>query len=821
MKLRIILLVLSLLVLVSTSVGGLLYFRSLQEAAYVEARRHAATRAQMISTQFSSFLSQNLRPARVLAGLEELQTALIHPTAENIVQCNLILDHFRQALEVDVCYLMDGGGRTVATSNRFDEDSFLDKNFNFRPYFKRAVTGDPATYMALGTASNKRGVYYSHPVYGEGADLPVGVVVIKASVAPIENEIIQAYEGTVVLSDPHGVIFLSTNREWLFHTLWPLTPRQAEGIAESMQFGDGPWEWTGLEIKANHQGVDPAGNEFLVQEVPIADYPGWKVIYLRNLDAISSSVLGPMFRTTGMVILGLILMTGLAVFFLYRKAGSEIVKRRAVEEQLRKSNERYRSLYHHTPALLHSIDASGRLVSVSEHWTEALGYSPEEVVGRHLTSFMTEESRRFAEKTVFAEFFRTGVCKDVPYCFLRKDGKTIDVLLSAIAERDSEGTIVRSLAVLVDITERKRAEEALTLAKEQLDNYSRELERQVRERTQEFTSILNHTPAVVTMLDAQGRYVLVNSKYEELFGISNEKVLGKTQFEVFPPRVARELQRHDRRALVEKRSIQVEETIPVNGLKHTYLSIKYPVLDENGEATRVCGIAMDITDLKKAQDQLRRLSGNIMASQEQERASIARELHDELGQVLTALRMDTVWLRDRLKGVDHKGMQRIQSMCELIDSTISDVRNIATRLRPAVLDDLGLIDALDWFTTDFEKRTGIACVFSHINVPQVEDHIATAAYRIAQEALTNVARHSNASNVDVVLQGRDNMLTLAVMDNGCGFDVLSLADARELGVAGMRERAGLAGGVLDIVSLPNRGTKVYFRLPMPLHKEAA
>ncbi|MFW5792580.1 MAG: sensor histidine kinase [Desulfohalobiaceae bacterium] len=126
---------------------------------------------------------------------------------------------------------------------------------------------------------------------------------------------------------------------------------------------------------------------------------------------------------------------------------------------------------------------------------------------------------------------------------------------------------------------------------------------------------------------------------------------------------------------------------------------------------------MDITDLKKAQDQLRRLSGNIMASQEQERASIARELHDELGQVLTALRMNTVWLRDRLKGVDHKGMQRIQSMCELIDSTISDVRNIATRLRPAVLDDLGLIDALDWFTTDFEKRTGIACVFSHANVP--------------------------------------------------------------------------------------------------------
>ncbi|MFH2127317.1 MAG: sensor histidine kinase, partial [Pseudomonadota bacterium] len=266
--------------------------------------------------------------------------------------------------------------------------------------------------------------------------------------------------------------------------------------------------------------------------------------------------------------------------------------------------------------------------------------------------------------------------------------------------------------------------------------------------------------------------------------------------------------------LTEKRPFQVEELFPQDGGLHTYLSVRFPILDEQGRVTRLCGISVDITDLKKAQDQLRRLSGSIIASQEKERTAIARELHDELGQLLTALRMDAVWLRDRLHGFDDRATARAQTMCELIDRTISDVRHIATRLRPPVLDVLGLVDALEWHATDFEKRTGIACVFHHKNVPELSEFTAIAAFRVAQEALTNVARHAEASNVDVTLAAMDGELVVAVVDNGRGFKAEDLSEQGGLGMAGMRERASLAGGRLDIRSRPGQGTEVYLHLPL-------
>jgi len=203
-----------------------------------------------------------------------------------------------------------------------------------------------------------------------------------------------------------------------------------------------------------------------------------------------------------------------------------------------------------------------------------------------------------------------------------------------------------------------------------------------------------------------------------------------------------------------------------------------------------------------------------MANQEKERSAIARELHDELGQVLTALRMDSVWMHERLKKADPKAAQRALTMCRLIDKNIEDVRGMAFRLRPGVLDDLGLVDALEWYTADFEKRTEIACVFEHNDVSSLDDGISTAAYRIAQEALTNIARHASANHVDVVLKTNDGLLTLAVVDNGQGFDALHLSESEGLGVAGMRERAALVGGSLDVQSQPRKGTRVSFKVPI-------
>jgi PAS domain S-box-containing protein len=814
MKLRIILIVLSLLAFLSASIGGFLYYSSLKESAFEQAERQAALEAERIKTGLSSFLSENLRSVKALAGLEELKQALSSKDDDVLAVANLMLDHFNNSLGADVCYLMDYKGNTVASSNRNAADSFVGENFAFRPYWRQAIQGDPATYMALGITSKKRGVYYSHPVYGDGGDSPKGVAVIKASIEPLEKEFSQTYEGIVLLTDPHGIIFISNRANWLLHSLWKLSPEELTGVVNSLQFGIGPWKSIGLEIKQDNYVIDESKNEYLMYRKKVDKYPGWNVVYLRNLNAISKALSDPLLSITGSIILSLCGLIGLSVFFLYKKASYDIIRRKEAEEALRKSEERYRSLYHNTPAMLHSIDNQGRLISVSDYWVKALGYERDEVIARKSTDFLTEASRIFAEKKVLPEFLRTGHCKDVSYQFVKKNGEKIDVLLSAIAERDQEENITRSLAVLLDVTEQKRAQAELKKAKEELSSYSKDLERQVNERTREISGILRYTPAVVYIKDKEGKYLMVNSRYEELFGVRSEDIRGKTAHDIFPKELADQFQADDLQVFNERRTSQVEEEVPLKDGVRTYISVKFPLYDEQDSVYGVCGIATDITELKKVQDQLRRLSGSIMAGQEKERAAIARELHDELGQVLTALRMDCVWMRDRLKVLDAKASERTFAMCELIDQTIDDVRSIAVRLRPGVLDDLGLTDALEWYTNDFEKRTGIACTFNHLNVPEVNEMVATAAYRITQEALTNVARHSSATHVDVILQAKENRLSLEVVDNGRGFSTQGLKESECLGMAGMRERASLVGGSVDIRSQPGTGATVFLDLPI-------
>lgn len=815
MRLRTILLVLTLLALLSITVSGFYYVFSLRESEVEVARRRASLHSEIIRNQLEGFLSENLKPVRALAGLPEIQRALTIPDHEIIAQANYILDLFRDALDVDVVYLLDRKGTTVASSNRNGPDSFVGENFAFRPYFREAMQGMPAKYLALGLTSRKRGAYYSHPVQGEEVDDPQGVVVIKAPISVMEKNIIQSSsDGITLLSGPYGVIFSSNRPGWLFGSLWPLTGRQVDDLHQTRQFGGGPWQWVGLARVDANRVEDGEGRRYLLHARELESYPGWQVIHLQDLQAAGENVFEPLVKTTGSLVVALCLLAGLAVYYLYRKARQEIVRRRSIERELRSSEERYRTLYHNTPAMLHSIDPEGRVVSVSDYWCETLGYRAEEVIGRRLVEFLTAESRRELVERNQPLFFRTGRLKDVSYGFFKKSGDIIDVLLSAFAERDANGGIVRSLAVLVDITERKRMEGELRQAQEQLSRHSKDLERQVGERTREVTSFLAYTPAVVYLKDSQGRYLLVNGRFADLLGRDQDQVRGRRDTEVFSPEVAEQFRRNEGLVLTSGQPQQFEETIDQPDGPHTYLSVKFPVQGDDGRVTALWSVSLDITELKKAQESLRRLSGMILASQEKERTSIARELHDELGQVLTALRMDAVWLQRRLGGGDAKAAERARAMCELIDRTITEVRSIATRLRPAVLDDLGLVDALEWHTSDFEKRTGVLCRLALGVADQIKGVSAIAAYRVAQEALTNVARHAEASRVEVSLFGEGGWLVLRVSDDGKGFDPERHAGPEGWGVAGMRERAGLVGGNLSILSAPNAGTTVELRLPL-------
>jgi PAS domain S-box-containing protein len=777
MKLRIILLILSLMAVIFASAGGFFYYSSLKKAAFREAEAENIIHLERIHKNLTSLLSGYNKPVRTLAGMQELQELLRYYTPESLLAANRILDHFRNTLEADVCYLMDNKGNTIASSNRNDPDSFVGQNFSFRPYFQLAIQGHHTSYLALGATSGKRGVYFSYPIYEFAEESPAGIVVIKGSIEMIERELGVNEEELVLVTDPRGVIFISNRQDWLYRTAWKISAEKIDEIRASRQFGSGPWEWVGLEMADKQYVVDKSGRKYLYHHLELDNYQGWKVIHLLDMEKVAQQAFKPLVVFVRPIALALFVVLSLSVLMLYRQASLEIRQRKVAEEALRESDARYRSLYHNTPAMLHSINREGQIVSVSNYWSEMLGYSEEEVIGRNLTDFFTEESKKYAEQAVLPEFFQSGYCTDIPYQVVKKNGQIIDILLSAIGDRDETGEIIRTLAVSIDVTERNRALEALSRAKEELSSYSKDLEKQVSKRTREITNILKYTPDVVYVKDRDGKYVLVNSRFEELFGVSNEDVRGKTDYEVVSAEVADQFRKNDSKVLEDGASLQTEENVVHNDEVHTYLSVKFPVYDEAGDVNGVCGISTDITAVKKAQDQLRLLSGRIMASQEKERTAIARELHDELGQVLTALRMDAVWMQERLKEIEPNIAERALTMCDLIDKTIKDVRSIAIRLRPGVLDDLGLVDALEWLTTDFENRIGITCVFEHENVPVLNETVATAAYRICQEAMTNVAKYAEATRVSVVLSADNNRLSLSVRDDGKGFDFSALAES--------------------------------------------
>ncbi len=488
----------------------------------------------------------------------------------------------------------------------------------------------------------------------------------------------------------------------------------------------------------------------------------------------------------------------------------EIEERSRTEAELKRTTKWLENVIDNSVDAIGIVDRHGRFLLWNRRAVEIYGYTAEELAGK--TAFELYADHEALDR-MLAQLRNRGVVREYEILMRKKDGSVVPMDISLSLLKDDQGHTIGSVCVARDLSEHKKAGAELKAAQEELRQYSKDLERQVRERTREITSILTYTPSVVYITDREGRFRLVNARFEELFGVRQEEARGKTVFDLFPREVAEPRRASDLAALRERRPYQVEEPFPQDGQVSWYLTVKFPLYDESGEATGLCAISTDITALKKAQDQLRRLSGSIMASQEKERAALARELHDELGQVLTALRMDAVWLFERVKNQDIRVAERALTMCDLIDSTIDEVRGLATRLRPGVLDDFGLIDALDWYTREFAKRTRLACLFEHSEVPVLENTVATAAYRIAQEALTNVARHARATQVRITIGLTDGRLTLRVRDNGRGFQLTELVEVECLGLAGMRERAALVGGILQIFSQPGYGTQVEFSLP--------
>jgi len=389
------------------------------------------------------------------------------------------------------------------------------------------------------------------------------------------------------------------------------------------------------------------------------------------------------------------------------------------------------------------------------------------------------------------------------------NGEVRHIKAFARVVRDERGVPVRMIGINYDITDRRRAEESL------------------RQSEAHYRALVENTPDIIARFDRDCRYRFVNSAVAQVSEVKPEDFVGRSLREVgFSDEQASFREKMIRNVFETRTPFETEfEFERANGPAIFEWRV-YPEFDERGNVQTVLSINRDVTTRKQAEEQLRQsreqlraLSSHLQSVREEERTHIAREVHDELGQALTALKIDLHGLQHALTRKAGSEIDRltakIKSMSNLIDTTIHSVRRIATELRPGILDDLGLVAAIEWQAGDFQIRTGIRCeVASSVDYVALGRDRSTAAFRILQETLTNVARHAGASRVAIELKQDDGNLVLEVTDNGKGITEHDIAGSGSLGLLGMRERAHLLGGELEIGGTADEGTAVIVRIPL-------
>jgi PAS domain S-box-containing protein len=450
------------------------------------------------------------------------------------------------------------------------------------------------------------------------------------------------------------------------------------------------------------------------------------------------------------------------------------------------------------------IDAAGVIRMWNNRAETMFGWLEAEAIGQRLSQTIIPERYRERHDQGLARYRVTGegalVNRRVEMTARHRDGREfpVELAITPIEQADEPrfGVFVR------DITERRRIEEQLTFQ----------------------SIILSNVRDCVVVADLEGRVQFWNRGAEALFGYTKDEMLGRTVTILYADAADPAAQLAEDRSRVLRGEDPTGESLRrrKDGSTVWVHSKRVVLRDAAGTAFGILGVARDISERKRtseellaSQEQLRELAHRLRSVREQERAVMARQIHDELGQALSALHLDVAWLRARLHDQDVVLEEKTRSMAALIESSIGRVRTLATELRPAVLDSLGLLAAIEWETQQFTRRTGIPCTHElPPDPPAVDADRSTDVFRILQEALTNVARHAGAREVVVTLRFWRGELQLSVSDDGRGITAAEIASPQALGLVGMRERALLWDGTVEWRARDGGGTVVDLRLPL-------
>ncbi len=469
-----------------------------------------------------------------------------------------------------------------------------------------------------------------------------------------------------------------------------------------------------------------------------------------------------------------------------------------VQRKIEESEMRLRTILDTDPECIKLMDEDARLLDINRAGLQMVeADSIDMIKGKSVLPLIAERQQHQVAQLIKEAF--KGKSGTLEFEMITMKGTRRWCELSVVPFLNTEKKVISALGVTKDITERKQAENA------------------VRTSEEKYRTLVEQAADSIALYDSSGVLLDTNTSASRLLGYSREEFIRMKLPDVLMPD---ELEENPVQFDVLSSGIS---TVKIRRMRRKDGSVVITeVRSQQLPDGRYLSVIRDMTDRIKAEEELkssykavRSLTAHLQNIREEERTNIAREIHDELGQQLTVLKMDVAWLNKRFQGTDEKVNHRLKDLLVMLDETVQSVRRISSQLRPSLLDDLGLSAAMEWQLGEFEKRAGIKTSF---NAPQEEipipDAAKTALFRIFQESLTNVARHAAAKELSVSLKEEEQHLVMTIADNGKGFDRLKVAEKKTLGILGMKERSEMIGGSYEINSIPGEGTSVIVSVPV-------
>lgn len=491
---------------------------------------------------------------------------------------------------------------------------------------------------------------------------------------------------------------------------------------------------------------------------------------------------------------------GLSVFF------SDITARKKAEQRIAESELRFRTLTKTAPVGIFETDANGSTTYVNETWLEYTGMQLEEALGDGWLNAVHPEDRDKLKKGWDSSTEKASLSIS-EYRLVCKSGRIRWVDGKAIPVINQEGKLTGYIGTISDVTELKQAVELFKQSEETL-NKAQQISKTGNWEFNLLTGELFWSKELYRM------YELESHPAETLYEAYRNK---------YHPDDLHKLDEVIKNAIEKGEGYTYEHRIICNGGQIKYiLGIGEVVCDADGKVIALKGTGQDITERKPIEEalnerteQLRDLSTHLQNIREAERTMIAREIHDELGQQLTGLKMDITWLKKKIKQDDPLVKDKFKDAIELIDAMVKSIRRIATELRPSIIDDLGLNAALEWQVNDFSERMGTKVGYKNdFDDSGIHPDISIGLFRILQESLTNIAKHARARKVSVQIVRTGDKVQLQIEDDGIGFDPDLKKPGISFGILGIRERTYMMKGECLVHSRPGQGTKINVRIPI-------